>query len=310
MLNSSEFDENTLEKVSRMCDILHRISSVDYTRERLSLYGGTSLNFLHFRDIPRLSLDIDFNYRDKKIEEWWKERDRIDDMIKRILSDLGYTPEDIRIQATYPLTRFTLHYKTKMDQKDSIKIEIGYMRRIPVFEEDIKKTFTHIETGREIELKTPIPEEIFGNKFCTLLYRYKDQSQISSRDLFDVYQISQQNLEEEMFLTALVMDSLMRPEPRIYRQDTEKMMDSVSLDEGVSRLIRKKKIPKDLETRTLSFVRKYVSLSKERYISMIDIFFDEHEFKPELFKNYDKLHPSIESHPSILWNLQRLKNDG
>ncbi len=309
MINKSEFDETILEKVSRMCDILHRISSVDYTEKRLSLYGGTSLNFLHFRDIPRLSLDIDFNYRDQQVEEWWKERDRIDDMIKRILSDLGYSANKIKIQATYPLTRFILHYKTKMDQKDSIKIEIGYMRRIPVFKEDIKKTFQHIETGREIELKTPRPEEIFGNKFCTLLYRYKDESQISSRDLFDVYQISQQDLEEEMFLTALVIDSLMRPEPRIYRQDVEKMIDTVSLDEDVSRLIRKKKIPKDLETRSLSFVRRYVPLSKERYKSMIDTFFDEHEFKPESLKGYNKLHPSIGSHPSILWNLQQLRND-
>lgn len=309
MINKSEFDETTLEKVSRICDILHRISSVDYTKKRLALYGGTSLNFMHFHDIPRLSLDIDFNYRDQKVEEWWKERDRIDDIIKRILSDLGYSSEKIRIQATYPLTRFILHYKTKRGQKDSIKIEIGYMRRIPVFKEDIKKTFQHIETSREIELKTPRPEEIFGNKFCTLLYRYKDESQISSRDLFDVYQISQQDLEEEMFLTALVIDSLMRPEPRIYRQDVEKMMDAVSLDENVSRLIRKKKIPKDLETISLSFVLRYVSLSKEQYRSMIDTFFDEHKFKPELLNGYSKLHPSIGSHPSILWNLQQLRSD-
>jgi len=47
MLNNSEFDENTLEKVSRMCDILHRISSVDYTRERLFCQrSSSSLTFL------------------------------------------------------------------------------------------------------------------------------------------------------------------------------------------------------------------------------------------------------------------------
>ncbi len=183
MFDRSYFDEKTLEKISRMCDILQRVSSVTYTKERLSLYGGTSLNFLHFKDVPRLSLDIDFNYRDQKTDDWWKERDEIDEIIKRILSDLGYSADNIKVQATHPLTRFTVHYKTKNGQKDSIKIETGYMRRIPIFEEDEIKTLEHLETGQKIELKTPRPEEIFGNKFCTLIYRYKDESQMSSRDL-------------------------------------------------------------------------------------------------------------------------------
>ncbi|MFO7791850.1 MAG: nucleotidyl transferase AbiEii/AbiGii toxin family protein [Thermoplasmata archaeon] len=305
----SVFDEKTVEKVYRMCDILQRISSVDYTMERLSLYGGTSLNFLHFKDLPRLSLDIDFNYRDQKTEDWGEERDKIDDIIKRILSDLKYLAENIKIQATHPLTRFTVHYRTDNGRKDSIKIEIGYMRRIPIFEEDEVKTFEHPETGQEIALKTPRSEEIFGNKFCTLIYRYKDEKQMSSRDLFDVYKISEQRFEEEMFLTALIIDSLMRPEPRIYQEDIEKMMRDVSIDEQVSRLIRKEEIPEDLKTNILPFIQRYISLSEERYKDLIDTFFDEQEFKPELFKNHDKLHPSIDSHPAILWNLKQLREN-
>ena len=265
VFDKSEFDEKTVEKVSRMCDILKRISSVDYTKERLSLYGGTSLNFLHFQDLPRLSLDIDFNYRDQKTGDWGEERDKIDDMIKKILSDLGYQADKIKIQATHPLTRFTVHYRTKNDQNDSIMIEIGYMRRIPILKEDEVKAFEHPETGQAIRLKTPKSEEIFGNKFCTLIYRYKDETQMSSRDLFDVYKISKQKFKEEMFLTALVIDSLMRPEPRIYEQDIEGMMSDVSIDEQVSRLIRKEKIPEDLKTRSLPFIQKYISLADSHF---------------------------------------------
>lgn len=60
LIDTTGFDDKTIEKIYRICDILQRISLVEYTRERLSLYGGTSLNFLHFKNIPRLSLDIDF----------------------------------------------------------------------------------------------------------------------------------------------------------------------------------------------------------------------------------------------------------
>ena len=308
MFDMSEFDEKTVEKVSRMCDILQSISSVEYTKERLSLYGGTSLNFLHFQNLPRLSLDIDFIYRDQKTGDWGKERDKIDDVIKKILSDLGYQADSIKIQATHPLTKFTVYYRTEDGQKDSIKIEIGYMRRTPIFKEDETKTFEHPKTRRKIELKTPKSEEIFGNKFCTLIYRYQDETQMSSRDLFDVYKISKQKFKEEMFLTALVIDSLMRPEPRIYKQDIEGMMSDVSIDEQVSRLIRKEKIPKDLKRRSLPFIQRYISLAEERYKELIDTFFDKQEFNPESFVNYDELHESIDSHPAILWNLQQLKD--
>jgi predicted nucleotidyltransferase component of viral defense system len=133
LFDTKGFDDKTVEKIYRICDILQRISLVDYTKERLSLYGGTSLNFLHFKNIPRLSLDIDFNFRDLKTGDWGKERDEIDKIIKKILSDLKYSDKDVKIQAVYPITRFTVRYKTKDDQPDSIKIEIGYMRRMPIF---------------------------------------------------------------------------------------------------------------------------------------------------------------------------------
>lgn len=310
MFEKSEFDPKTREKVYRMCDVLQHVSAVDYTKERLSLYGGTGLNFLHLREIPRLSLDIDFNYRDQKVENWWKERDEIDNIVKKILSDLGYNDDDIKIQATHPLTRFTVHYETTDGQRDSIKIEMGYMRRIPIFKEDEVRCFDHPETAEEIEIKTPISEELFGNKFCTLLYRYKDDSVISSRDIFDVYNISYQTFDDGLFLDAVVIDSLMRPEPRIYEQDIEKMLDDVSIGENISRLLINRDIPEDLKERCRSFIQKYISLSKDKYKELIDTFYDEHEFKPELFASQNKLNKDISSHPAILWNLKQLKAEG
>jgi len=307
LFDTKGFDEKTIEKIYRICDILQKISLVEYTKERLSLYGGTSLNFLHFKDIPRLSIDIDFNYRDLKTGDWEQERNKIDNILKKILSDLKYVDTDIKIQATYPITRFDVHYTTKNTQKDSIKIEIGYMRRIPLFKKEIRSQFNHFETDEQIELKTPTSEELFGNKFCTLLYRYKDEAVISSRDLYDIYLISKNTFDTEMFETAIILDSLMRPEPRIYKKNPNKILDNLSIDNQLLNLIRNRKIPKDLKPRSQDFVRKYISISKSKYQDIIDTFFDKHAFNPRLLKTFETLNPDICSHPNILWNLKQLE---
>ena len=52
-----------IEKITRISDILVRIGQDSLLRDALCLYGGTALNFLHFPETPRLSEDLDFNYR-------------------------------------------------------------------------------------------------------------------------------------------------------------------------------------------------------------------------------------------------------
>jgi len=307
VFDTTGLNEKTIEKIYKICDILKRISLVEFTQERLSLYGGTSLNFLHFKNIPRLSVDIDFNFRDLKTDDWENERNKIDGVLKKILYDLKYSESDIKIQTSYPMTRFDVHYTTKDNQKDSIKIEIGYMRRIPLFKNDIKSTFNHFRTDEQIEMKTPTSEELFGNKFCTLLYRYKDETAVSSRDLYDVYTISKNPFNEEMFETAIILDSLMRPEPRLYKKYPKKIVENVSIDSQLLNLIRNKEVPRDLKSKSLEFIGKYVSIAQEKYQDILDTFFDKHEFNPKLLKTYNRLNPDIKAHPNILWNLKQLE---
>jgi len=89
--------------------------------------------------VPRLSIDLDLNYRHSGEKEWYEERDEIDAHLKRALNDMGYT--DISIQPSYPLTRMDVHYTNLMKAHDSFKIEIGYMRRMPVMRSDIYGNF-------------------------------------------------------------------------------------------------------------------------------------------------------------------------
>lgn len=55
------FNTREIEKACRISDLLEDISTVEFLRNRLSLYGGTALNFIYAQEILRLSIDLDFN---------------------------------------------------------------------------------------------------------------------------------------------------------------------------------------------------------------------------------------------------------
>lgn len=307
MFYTTGFDDKIIEKIYRISDILQRLYSVNFTKNHLSLYGGTCLNFLHFKKIPRLSLDIDLNYRDLGTGDWGDERDKIDEIIKKILKDLKYENDKINIQPRYPLTRFMINYKTKNDENDSIKIEIGYIRRIPILKDDKFITFIHPESDDKFEIKSPRSEELFGNKFCTLLYRYKDADNISSRDLFDVYTISSINFDNTLFKSSAIIDSLTRPEPRLYKHDPAKVIESVNIDDQLKNLVRNRCVPDELKEKSITFINGVLKNVKEKYSKNIDEFFDNLEFNSKKFDFYKHLNTKIHEHPGILWNLKQLK---
>jgi predicted nucleotidyltransferase component of viral defense system len=53
------YDPAQIEKVCRIGDFLVQISRIPFLRDRLSLYGGTALNLIHFSQLQRLSVDVD-----------------------------------------------------------------------------------------------------------------------------------------------------------------------------------------------------------------------------------------------------------
>ena len=137
------FSSDTIEKMKRLCDLLLAIQNSEFISKRLSLYGGTALNFLYLNN-PRLSEDLDYNYRHIDKEDWSKIRDRIDRDLKWILDSLGYKKDDVKINSLYNQCRFHLNYISETGVKDDLKIEIGYMRRFPNLNEDCIKSFNHL----------------------------------------------------------------------------------------------------------------------------------------------------------------------
>ena len=61
LANEHRFSTANLEKVFRLVDLLAEIYSHPFLKDCLVLKGGTAINVFLF-DVPRLSVDIDFNY--------------------------------------------------------------------------------------------------------------------------------------------------------------------------------------------------------------------------------------------------------
>lgn len=71
------FNRDTLEKVTRLYNILRFFNTMPIIKNNLALKGGTAINFTML-NLPRLSVDIDLDYTNNiQKEDMLIERDNI-----------------------------------------------------------------------------------------------------------------------------------------------------------------------------------------------------------------------------------------
>jgi len=51
-LDLTGYPQASIEKIGRLFDVLERIGSVKFLSNRLSFYGGSALNLIHFGEVP------------------------------------------------------------------------------------------------------------------------------------------------------------------------------------------------------------------------------------------------------------------
>ena len=169
------FQKDVLEKVYRLLDLLRLIYGDEFLGSRLVLKGGTAINMIYL-NMPRLSVDLDFNYVSPGTREsMLYSREIIDKTLSKIFRSEGYEVDRFK---PYALMQFNLKYKNTTGNIDRIKLEINFMERVPVYkiaEKGISIFDVHLK-ARTYEI-----EELFATKLRALFMRS------ASRDLFDVY---------------------------------------------------------------------------------------------------------------------------
>jgi predicted nucleotidyltransferase component of viral defense system len=294
------FSIREIEKVLRISDLLEDISNVKFLRERLSLYGGTALNFVYFQDIPRLSVDIDFNYRHIDNRDWGKVRDEVEDRIKKLLNMREY--RSLRINPSYPLCRIDVSYQNSQGLNDSFLIEIGYMRRQPILRQESKAEFVHIGKKERFKINTPIMEELFANKLGVCLYR------TSTRDVYDVYRIAEENFDQDIFRKCLIIDSLMRGRPPLDEIDVSEVIGQVAMDSSLENLLRSR-TEEDFESikkRAIHFGEEMVEDLTKEEVDLIREFYGEKKFRPSSIDDAKIFNTNLQENRAIEWALKKL----
>jgi predicted nucleotidyltransferase component of viral defense system len=297
------FNAKETEKVLRISDLLERISAVKFLSDRLSLYGGTALTFIYSPQILRLSIDLDFNYRHIDTPDWGDVRKEIDEKLKDLIYRQKYNKRDVAINASYPLTRFTVKYLNTLGSEDSVKIEIGYLRRTPILKTDTLADFKHVGTQETFKTKTPQKEELFANKWCTLLYRK------TPRDLFDTYQITRIKFNHEISRKCAIIDSLTHEKPKIHQIDTG-FIEKIPIDSSLRNLLQTKNTQKHDFPKIVRTVKEFTqtqltSITKDEK-KAVDQFYDHKTFNPQLIDNTGLFHEKINEYPAALRTLQKI----
>ena len=291
------FNTREIEKVCRISDVLEDISAIEFLRNRLSLYGGTALAFIYSKEILRLSIDLDLNYRHLDTEDWGEIRSEIDKKMKTLLHRQGYEKNRIAISPSYPLARITVKYTSTLGSEDNFNIEIGYMRRTPILKTDASTTFKHVGTQETFLIKTPTKEELFANKWCTLLYRG------TPRDLFDVYQITKMDMNPTVFRKCAVVDSLMRGKPKLQDIKIDEKISKIPIDSSLRNLLQAEKFLKfdfnEMRKQTTRFSKSIITNLTKNEIKAINQFYELKTFRSRLIDENGILHEKIEEHPSI-----------
>lgn len=291
------------EKVCRISDLLEDIAAVEFLKDRLSLYGGTALTFIYSPEILRLSIDLDFNYRHIDTADWGAVRKEIDQKLKDIIYRQEYHKTDVSINASYPLTRFTIRYVNAVGSEDYFKIEIGYLRRTPILKTDTLADFKHIGTKETFKTKTPIKEELFANKWSTLCYRK------TPRDLFDTYQITKTKFNQQIFHKCTIIESLTHSETKTTEIET-RFIEQMPIDTSLRNLLQTENLSKydftEMARTVKQFTEAQLSSITTDEIKAIDQFYDQKIFDPTLIDNAGLFHEKISKYPAILRALQQI----
>ena len=296
------FDERATEKACRAADILEEICRDPFLRARLRLVGGTALNFIYC-DMARLSVDLDFNYRHVDAEDWGNVRKDVDEKIKSYLGSMGY--EELKINPAYPLGRVVISYRNILGLLDEIKIEVGYMNRIPILKKDVEEGLTHLGKGRKIRVPVPQREEMFAEKLVASLHRRLP------RDVFDVASISKLKFDEEVMRKCAVLQSLSHEGTRLNEIYPAECYERVHLDTSLAGLLR----VDAARSLNFDFVKKSATELATKIVDgltegervLIDDFYELGQFEPSTIDKKGIFNEGIKEHPAINWVLKKLE---
>jgi predicted nucleotidyltransferase component of viral defense system len=167
------------ETYLRTARLLTQIAPIVFADNDFALKGGTAIN-LFYRDLPRLSVDLDLVFRDHGVPRA--------DALQRIDAGIRAMSARLRARGFITMKPVTINSETKLVvQRDniSVKVEVNTVMRGTVHSVRMAGlTATASETLKaDLELPVTSLEDTYGGKLAAAMDRQHP------RDLFDVMQL-------------------------------------------------------------------------------------------------------------------------
>lgn len=296
------FVRDTLEKVTRLVDILEYFNTNSVLKNSLALKGGTAINLTMF-NLPRLSVDLDMDYliNDNR-EAMLENREVINRTIDRFLTSQGYI-KNLKTKNPHSLDSWVYDYIGSSGNRDHIKVEINYSLRSHVLPADDKPIIAQYFSG-EYKIRTLAPVEIYASKINALL------SRAAARDLYDTRNMIDTGLfkgsDEKMLRKCVIFYAA------ISAKEINKSFDTKALDTITKMKIKTDLLPvikrrDDFELESAKkIVKEYIAdlmvLNNEEK-QFLDKF-ENGEYIPELLFEDMEIISRIKNHPMAMWKTQ------
>ncbi len=303
LAGETDFIRDNLEKVLRLVDILEFINKQAFLSDRLALKGGTAINLVVF-DMPRLSVDIDFDYTlNSDKDTMLADKNEIHRIIEGYMSVNRYSLSP-HSKSPHTLDSMVFQYVNAAGNSDNIKIEINYGMRCHVLPPE--KSIVAIPFLNGIEVRTLAPVELFGGKIKALIER------CACRDLYDVNNWLQNRNRYPM------EDGLLRKIVLFYlavggNSQLKTAYTFESIDEISFKHIRASLIPvlrksenyrfEDAKSNVRQFLQTLMVLTEKECEFVAN--FNKGVYSPELLFDDNDIVYRVRNHPMAIWKTRR-----
>lgn len=309
--NNSGYRQEVIEKVVWLMHVLSAIAEDSYLKDRLALKGGTALNLFYF-DLPRLSVDADFNYIGQQNREaMLEERPLVENRLTKLLQRLGLNLT--RNPQVHAGGKMIWRYPSALGNQGTIEIDLNFMYRIPLLPTSHKTSIVLAEQKIDQLLLLDL-HELAAGKLTALV----DRS--AGRDLFDAYHLFSHpeiNLTKLRLLFVIYAamsqkKNYLNIEPHHIVADTENLKNKLipvlknnyketftSMPGWITHLTEQVQIQ---FKKLLPFTEK-----EQQFIQLVQ---QTGVIQPELITNDPTLAPKIASHPALQWMAQKATRKG
>lgn len=187
LMEATGYPMASIEKTMRLLELLKAINADEFLGANLTLKGGTAINIIHYSEIPRLSVDLDFDLaRNTLKEEMLQVKDEVSARIRELAASMGYFLSDPR--PNYAIHQTELYYRSATGNRDKIKLDINCLSRCHIYEPVVRDARNPFLPDDVFSVRMLSEYELFGAKLKALLERS------TPRDIFDAYTLEQKGL--------------------------------------------------------------------------------------------------------------------